>query len=81
MIEKKERKVMCQLGPYENDRPTFIVYHFKQLCKKLCPYVKNLVTYLVNASCCFKKKKNIQSSNSPSPTIKLSKKQFLKLCP
>ena len=37
MIEKKERKVVCQLGPYENDRPTFIVYHFKQLCKKLCP--------------------------------------------
>lgn len=56
MIEKKERKVVCQLGPYENDRPTFIVYHFKQLCKKLCPYVKNLVTYLVNASCCLKKK-------------------------
>ena len=28
-----------------------------------------------------KKKKKIQSSNSPSPTLKLSKKQFLKLCP
>ena len=80
MIEKKERKVMCQLGPYENDRPTFIVYHFKQLCKKLCPYVKNLVTWLMLLAV-LKKKKNIQSSNSPSPTIKLSKKQFLKLCP